>query len=57
MAYVSEYGNYGAEDCLSFDTTDITIAQWEVLTELPDYDKLPFVKAVLAKQDLSKWMD
>ena len=39
MAYVSEYGNYGAEDVISFDTTDLTIDQWETLSELTDTEK------------------
>ena len=57
MAYVSEYGNYGAEDCLVFDTTDLTVDQWETLSELTDSEKLWFVKAVLNNEDLSEWSE
>jgi hypothetical protein len=47
MAYVSEYGNYGAEDCVVFETTDVTIAQWETLEILPDYEKMPYILSIL----------
>jgi hypothetical protein len=57
MAYVSEYGNYGAEDVIAFDTTDLTIDQWETLSELTDTEKYWFVQAVLNKEDLSKWSE
>lgn len=55
MAYVSEYGNYGAEDCLSFEITDLTIAQWDILGELPDHDKMPYVNAILNNESTKKW--
>jgi hypothetical protein len=57
MAYVSEYGNYGAEECLVFDTTDLTVEQWERLSELSDWAKLPYVEAVLNNEDLSEWSE
>lgn len=48
MAYVSEYGNWGREQVLMFSDEDLSQEQWETLDELPDYDKLAFVKSVLA---------
>lgn len=55
MAYVSEYGNYGAERALFFEITDLTVFQWDTLQELPDHDKLPYVDAVLNKEPLDRW--
>ena len=55
MAYVSEYGNYGAEDCLVFETTDVTIAQWDTLEVLPDYEKMSYVYAILNGLPTDKW--
>ncbi len=55
MAYVSNYGNWGQEEVIVFDDDDLTESQWEMLDELPDYEKMPYVEAVLAGDDLSKW--
>lgn len=55
MAYVSEYGNWGTEEVLVFDITNLNEEQREVLYELPDYDKLPYIKAVLNGDDTSPW--
>lgn len=54
-AYVSEYGNWGLEEVLILDENDLTSEEWQNVEDLPDYDKLPFVKAVLAGEDTSKW--
>lgn len=56
-AYVSEYGNWGAEEILVFDQTALSSKQWENVEILPDYDKLPYVKAILAGEDLTEWED
>lgn len=54
-AYVSEYGNWGLEEVLILDENDLTSEEWQNVEDLPDSDKLPFVKAVLAGEDTSKW--
>lgn len=56
-AYVSEYGNWGADDLLVFGETDLTSKQWLNLEILPDYQKMPYVKAILAGEDVSEWED
>ena len=56
MAYVSEYGNYGGEDCLVFDSDSLTPEQWEELEVLPDYDKLPYVQSILKQKDTMGWI-
>lgn len=55
MAYVSNYGNWGQEEVIVFEDDDLTEEQWEMLDELPDYEKMLYVEAVLAGDDLSKW--
>lgn len=57
MAYVSEYGNYGAERVVFFDIGDLSIAQWDTLGELPDHDKMLYVNAILNKESTEKWED
>ena len=57
MGYVSEYGNWGTEQVLVFDNSELTEEQIDTLSILSDYDKLPYVEAILAGQDLSKWED
>ena len=55
MAYVSEYGNYGAERALFFEITDLTVAQWDTLAELHDSSRLSYVNAILNKESTEKW--
>ena len=55
MAYVSQYGNYGAERALFFEITDLTVAQWDTLEILPDYDKMSYVDAILNREPLDRW--
>ncbi len=55
MAYVSQYGNYGAERVVFFDIGDLSIAQWDTLGELPDHDKMLYVNAILNKEPLDRW--
>jgi len=55
MAYVSEYGNYGGESVLEFDSSELTAEQWETLSNLTDSDKLPYVEAILDGNDVSEW--
>jgi hypothetical protein len=55
VAYVSQYGNYGAERVVFFDIGDLSIAQWDTLGELPDHDKMLYVNAILNKEPLDRW--
>jgi len=57
VAYVSAYGNYGAERALFFEITDLTVAQWDTLEILPDYDKMSYVDAILNREPLDRWED
>lgn len=55
MAYVTGDGNYGSDELIEFLYEELTNDQWEVLSNLPDYDKLPYVASVLNGEDLSDW--
>jgi DUF971 family protein len=54
VAYVSAYGNYGAERVVFFDIGDLSIAQWDTLGELSDHDKMWYVLAILNKESTKK---
>jgi hypothetical protein len=54
--YVSYDGNYGAEaDLLVFDTSELTLQQWETLGELDDNSRYDYVEAVLNGKSTSEW--
>jgi hypothetical protein len=56
IGYVSYDGNYGAEaDLLVFDTSDLTLQQWETLGELDDNSRYDYVEAVLNGKSTSEW--
>jgi len=55
MAYVSEYGNYGVEEVFVFDGDKLTPRQWDILGELIDEDKLPYVAEIIAGNDVSEF--
>lgn len=46
-SYVTEDGNYGSDEIITFPYKMLNEEQWEFLGELSDYDRLPFVRAVL----------
>lgn len=55
MAYVSGDGNYGSDEVVEFLYEELTDAQWETLSVLPDRDKFPYVMSVLNGEDTSDW--
>ena len=55
MAYVSEYGNWGQEEVLVFDSSLLTKEQFEVLDQVSDYSKMSYVKAIINGDSLSYW--
>ena len=55
MAYISESGNWGSEDVLLVDDDSFTQKQWELIGELPDYEKYLYAQAILAGADLDEW--
>jgi hypothetical protein len=41
IAYVTEDGNYGGDKVLTFDSDNLTDAQWERVADMNDNDRLP----------------
>jgi hypothetical protein len=57
-SYVSEDGNYGTGQLITFPYDSLNEDQWGVVDTLNDSSKLDYVKAVLDGQaDLSEWED
>lgn len=56
-AYVTADGNYGADRVIMFKRDQLTEEQWWNLSDLSDYDRLPYVMAILNGEDLSEWED
>lgn len=54
-AWVTDSGEFGSNEILTFDYDTLTEAQWEQLDRLADSDRLPFVQAVIAGEDLSEF--
>jgi hypothetical protein len=55
MAYVSEYGNWGQEEVLVFDSSALTEEQFEILDVVSDYSKMSYVKAIINGDSLTYW--
>jgi hypothetical protein len=55
VLYVTADGNYGSDAIVLIDPNAITDDQYETLENLPDYDKLPYVTAILNGDDLSEF--
>lgn len=47
-AYVTADGNFGADDVLVFDSSELTDQQWENLSFLSDGDRLGYAEAIIA---------
>lgn len=48
MAYVTADGNYGGDDILIFEDSMLHGYQWEILSEMVDRDRLPYIAAIMA---------
>lgn len=55
MAYVSEYGNYGTEEVITFGEDLLTPHQWEYLECVPDELKMTYVRLILEGEDVSEF--
>ena len=56
-AWVDEQGSYGVGEIIMFDDDDLTQEQWELLQNLHDGDRLPYINAIMAGEPLNKWED
>ena len=57
MAWVTADGSYGTGEVLHFEPSALDEEQWELVSELPDSQRLAYVEAVLNGEDLSEWED
>ena len=51
MAYVSSDGNYGSDDALMFEHSDLTAEQWNNLSDIGDNERLEYVSAILGNEE------
>jgi AAA+ superfamily predicted ATPase len=55
-AYISADGSYSAsENTITFDGDLLTDKQWEVVSELPDSERIIYALAVFDGEDVSEW--
>ena len=51
IAYVTEDGNYGGDKVLTFDSDNLTDAQWERIADMNDNDRLPYIQSILENDE------
>ena len=57
MAWVADDGSWGEGEVIHFEPSLLTDEQFELLSVLPDSQRLAYVEAVLNDEDLSEWED
>jgi len=57
VSYVSEDGNFGTGKLLTFNSDELTEAQWELVEILSDRDKIQYVFAALNGHSTTEWED
>ena len=53
--WVSEDGSWGIGKITLFYPERLTEDNWDMLDDLSDSDKMPYVRALLQGQDVSEW--
>jgi hypothetical protein len=57
-AWISEDGSYSAgNELITFDADLLTDKQWDILSDLPDTERIIYAIAVIDGQDVSEWED
>ena len=59
-AYVTEDGSWSSgTEIITFDVSELSAEQWEILAELPDSEKIIFAQAVIHGDDeaIQQYMD
>ena len=55
-AFVTDEGHWSQQsDIVTFNHRALNKHQWEVLEELPDYERIGYVLAILRGEDLRYW--
>lgn len=58
IAWISEDGSFSqGNELITFDSTELTDRQWEILSELSDSERIIYAIAVIDGQDVSEWED
>lgn len=57
VAWVADEGSFGAGRLLTFDVDALTEQQWDNLSNLADYERLDYAKAILLGHPLNEWED
>ena len=56
-AWITDDGSYGVGSIITFDESDLTEDQWDILMELNDNDKCAYVEAIMNNEPLEEWED
>jgi len=55
-AFVTDTGEWSKQaDIVTFNHRALTAHQWAVLSELPEYERIGYVLAILRSEDLRYW--
>lgn len=55
-AIVTDDGHWSSSsEIITFDKDQLTEYQWKVLAEIPDYERIGYVEAILLGEDLYYW--
>jgi hypothetical protein len=58
VAFVAHDGSYSqSEEIVIFPTEDLTEEQWDILSTLPDSEKIVFALACLNGEDIQEYLD
>ena len=58
IGWISEDGSYSqGNELITFDGDLLTDKQWEILSCLPDSERIIYAIAVIDGQDVSEWED
>lgn len=58
VAFVAHDGSYSqSEEVVIFPTEDLTEEQWDILSTLPDSERIIFALACLNGEDIQEYLD
>jgi hypothetical protein len=58
VAFVAHDGSYSqSEEIVIFPTEDLTEEQWDILSTLPDSERIIFALACLNGEDIQEYLD
>lgn len=58
IAWISEDGSYSAgNEIIFFKGNELALYQWDILSTLPDSERIIYAMAVINGEDVSDWED